>query len=414
MNLKSKSMRTAIIIIITVLQCCLTGFAQTDNRISVGTVDSVKSEILQETRKIWVYTPPRSSGNASQKYPVMYLLDGNRFFVSSVGMIQQLSSTDVLPEMIVVGVLNTIRERDLTPTKGTGDAMVQFLAMNLRGSGGADDFLSFMEKELMPYINAKYPTQPYKILLGHSFGGLTAMHAMLTRPKMFNAFICIDPSMWWDNLKSFQAAKKAFTQTDLSGTALYMGIANTLDEDTDLKKALKDTSVDTRGIRANFQLDEFIRNQKPKGLRYAGKYYPNDTHNSSTLITEYDALRFIFEGFQLNLDNKDVLDPAADFAQKIRKRYQNITKIYGYEVKPPENEINTWGYRFVNRKQFTKAEGLFRMNAENYPNSFNVYDSYGDFHVAAGNKNKAIEEYTKALAIQENAATRSKLNKLLQ
>jgi uncharacterized protein len=413
MYLKIKSMRTAFIIFLA-LQCCFTGFAQTDNRINVGTVDSVKSEILQETRKIWVYTPPRSANNANQKYPVMYLLDGNRFFVSTVGMVQQLSGTDVMPEMIVVGVLNTVRERDLTPTKSTDDAMIKFLAMNLRASGGADDFLSFMEKELMPYINAKYPTQPYKLLLGHSFGGLTAMHAMLNRPKMFNAFICIDPSMWWDNLKYFEFAKKAIVQKDLSGTALFMGIANTLDENVDLKKALKDTGVDGRGIRANFQLDEFIKKKKPKGLRYAGKYYPNDTHNSSTLITEYDGLRFIFGGFHLNLDNKDVLDSTVDFAQKIRKRYQNLSAIYGYEVKPPENEINTWGYRFLNRKQFRKAEGLFKMNAENYPQSFNVHDSYGDFHAAAGNKSKAAEEYTMALAIQENAATRSKLNKLMQ
>jgi predicted alpha/beta superfamily hydrolase len=404
-------MRIAIIIILS-LQLCITTFAQTDNRITVGTIDSVKSEILNETRKIWVYTPPRTPNNANQKYPVMYLLDGNRFFVSTVGMVQQLSGTDVLPEMIIVGVLNTIRERDLTPTKNVDDAMVQQMSMSLRTSGGADNFLSFMEKELMPYINSKYPTQPYRLLLGHSFGGLTAIHAMLNRPKMFNAFICIDPSMWWDNLKYLEGAKKAITQTDLSGIAMYMGIANTMDEGDDLKKILKDTAVLGRGMRANFELDALIKKQKPKGLRYASKYYPNDTHNSSTLITEYDALRFIFDGFQLHLDNKDVLDSNFNFSQKILKRYQNISKIYGYEVKPPENEINTWGYRFLQRKQFRKAESFFKMNAENYPQSFNVHDSYGDFLVAAGNKMKAIEEYTKALAIQENAATRNKLNKL--
>lgn len=400
------------ILILAFLQCCFSGFAQNDKGITVGAIDSVKSEILHETRKIWVYTPQRTPGNANQKYPVMYLLDGNRFFVSTLGMVQQLSSTDVMPDMIIVGVLNTIRERDLTPTKNVDDAMVKEMAMNLRGSGGADDFLSFMEKELIPYIDSKYSTQPYKLLLGHSFGGLTAMHAMLNRPKMFNAFICIDPSMWWDNVKYLQGTKKALMQKDLSGTALYMGIANTMDEGDDLQKILKDTAVLGRGMRANFELHNFIQKQKPKGLRYAGKYYPNDTHNSSTLITTYEGLRFIFEGFQMNLDNKDVLDSTFNFAQKIQKRYQNISKIYGYEVMPPENEINTWGYRFINRKQFKKAESLFKMNAVNYPQSFNVHDSYGDFHAAAGNKAKAIEEYNKALAIQENAATRAKLNKL--
>jgi predicted alpha/beta superfamily hydrolase len=390
-------------------------YAQADNKITIGTIDSVQSTILNEKRKIWVYVPNNASQAASSrpKYPVVYLLDGNRFFISTVGMIQQLNGADVLPEMIVVGILNTIRERDLTPTKHNNDAFVQQTALSLRASGGGEDFLSFIEKELMPYIDSKYPTQPYKLLVGHSFGGLTAMHTLLTRTKMFNAYVCIDPSMWWDNMKSLDAAKKALTQKNLTGTAMYMGIANTLDEGTDLKKALKDTGIFTRGIRANFELDNFIKNQKPKGLRYAGKYYPNDTHNSSPLIIEYDAFRFIFKGYKMNLENKDVLDSTVNFSEKILKRYKKISEIYGYEVTPPENEINTWGYRFIQRKQFRKAEGFFKMNAENYPQSFNVHDSYGDFYVAAGNKSKAIEEFNKALSIQENVATRNKLNKLL-
>ncbi len=403
-------MKKAITMILA-LQLAITAFAQTDNKITVGTIDSLQSKTLNETRKIWVHLPA-GAGKSAQKYPVVYLLDGNRFFVSTVGMIQQLSATDVLPEMIVVGVLNTIRERDLTPTKHTDDAFVEYSSLSFRATGGADDFLTFMEKELVPYIDSKYPTQPYKLLIGHSFGGLTAMHALLNRTKMFNAYICIDPSMWWDNLRYLETSKKILAEKDLKGTALYMGIANTMDQDDDLKKVLKDTAVLTRGIRAAFELDKFISKQK-KGPRYASKYYPNDTHNSSTLITVYDGLRFIFDGFQLHLDNKDVLDSTVNFAQKIRNRYQHISKIYGYEVKPPENEINTWGYRFLKRKQFKKAEGFFKMNAENYPQSFNVHDSFGDFYVEAGNKTKAIEEYTKALSIQENAATRSKLNKLL-
>ena len=209
-----------------------------------------------------------------------------------------------------------------------------------------------------------------------------------------------------------QTVKTALAKKDFTGTTLYMGIANTMDSGMDIKRGRRDTGLQTRGIRANFELDEFIKNKKPKGLRYASKYYPDYAHGSVVLITEYDALRFIFEKYQLNLYNKDILDPNAAFAKKIERRYHDISNLYGYEVKPPEAEINTWGYRFMQRKQFKKAEDFFKMNVANYPESFNAYDSYGEFFVALGDKAKAIEQFKKALTIKEDAATRNKLNKL--
>lgn len=290
-------------------------FGQPDNRITIGTIDSLQSDILNEKRKIWVYVP-NSGANpnapvAKQKYPVVYLLDGNVHFSGMVGMIQQLSQANgntACPEMIVVGIPNTIRERDLTPTKTGDDPMLAQIG-TLRASGGGEAFLNFMEKELIPYIDSKYPTQPYKTIVGHSFGGLTVMNALINRTQLFNAYIAIDPSMWWDDLNYLKTVKTALAAKDFTGTTLYMSIAHTVDNDMDIKTARKDTTIDTRGIRASFELHEFIKNKKPKGLRYAGQYYPNDTHGSVVLITEYDALRFIFKNYQLKLDNKDMLGP---------------------------------------------------------------------------------------------------------
>ena len=89
--------------------------AQTGNKVEIGTIDSLQSNILGEQRKVWVYVPD----GANQKYPVVYLLDGDAHFYSVVGMIQQLSSVNgntMCPKMIVVGIPNTDRTRDLTPT----------------------------------------------------------------------------------------------------------------------------------------------------------------------------------------------------------------------------------------------------------------------------------------------------------
>jgi uncharacterized protein len=407
-------MKKTIIALLALVLSALT-HAQTDNRIMIGTIDTIQSTILNEKRKILIHVP-KSASNAvlsQHTYPVVYLLDGDAHFNSVVSMIQRLSQVSVVPEMIVVGISNTDRTRDLTPTKSGDDPFLKNMpGLSVKTSGGGETFVSFIEKELIPIINSKYPTQPYKILIGHSFGGLTVMNALINHTNLFNTYIAIDPSMWWDDLNFLKATTKALAEKELTGTTLYVGIANTIDEDMEIKEILKDTTFNIRGIHALMEMDNLIKTQKPKGLKYASKYYKQDSHNSVTLIAAYDALRFIFEDYELKLQNRDILDSTVALSEKFKLRYQKISKLFGYEVKPPESEINTFGYRFLQRKQFKKAEGFFKLNVINYPASFNVYDSYGDFFEASSDKLKAIENFEKALSIKENEATRNKLNKL--
>ena len=163
-----------LIISILVSFFSICAFAQKDNKVTIGTIDSLQSKILCEQRKIWVYLPNGDGANdlySSQKYPVVYLLDGDAHFFSVVGMIQQLSQVNgntVLPEMIVVGIPNTDRRRDLTPTHMDVHPIWNDSAL-VRTSGGGENFIAFIEKELMPFIELKYPTAPYKLLIGHCF-----------------------------------------------------------------------------------------------------------------------------------------------------------------------------------------------------------------------------------------------------
>ena len=136
--------------------------------IVIGHTDSLQSGILGEQRKIWVHVP-EGSPNSKDRYPVVYVLDGDGHFSSVVGMIQQLSTggNSNVPKMMVVAIPNTDRTRDLTPTHI--DAEPPFMdSASSKTSGGGENFIAFMEKELMPHIEAKYPAAPYKILIGHS------------------------------------------------------------------------------------------------------------------------------------------------------------------------------------------------------------------------------------------------------
>ncbi len=394
----------------------LSSHAQTDNKIVIGKVDSVYSTILKEQRKIWVYTPNMKAGmqNPGQRYPVVYLLDGDGHFESVAGMVQQLSQVNgntIVPEMIIVGIPNTDRTRDLTPTHIISDPPMMD-SNSTKNTGGGENFTAFLEKELMPHIDSLYPTQPFRVLIGHSFGGLTVMNIITNHTKLFNAYIAIDPSMWYDKQQFLKATQKKLSAQKYNGTSLYFGIANTMSEGMTLEKLKKDTSVDTRHIRSIFAMDKFIKANTQNGLKYASKYYGDDDHGSVPLISEYDGLRFIFSWYRFTFTRADFMEPGTEIITRMKKHYQTVSKEFGFKVSPPEMQINGLGYNALSLKQYPKAAALFEMNIENYPESGNVYDSYADVLIAQKDTVKAIANYQKAFAITKSEETKQKLDQL--
>ena len=391
--------------------------AQTDNQIVIGKVDSVSSAILKEKRKVWVYIPNMTQDmqNSNQRYPVLYLLDGEGHFQSVVGMIQQLSQVNgntIVPEMIIVGIPNTDRTRDLTPTHIDND-LPMMDSNSAKNTGGGENFAAFLQKELIPHIDSIYPTQPFRILVGHSFGGLAVLHILTNHTKMFNAYIAIDPSMWYDKERFLKTTQQKLISKKYDGASLYVGIANTMAEGMTLEKLKKDTTIVTRHIRSIFAMDKFIKTNSKNGLKYASKYYGDDDHGSVPLISEYDGLRFIFSWYRLKLSPPDFFSADTALVRKYRQHYQKVSKEFGYKVTPPEMQINGLGYYILSQKHYEKAAALFRMNIENYPQSGNTYDSYADALMAMKDTAAAITNYKKAYAITKSDETKLKLDKLL-
>jgi predicted alpha/beta superfamily hydrolase len=394
----------------------LGSYAQPDNKIVIGKVDSLYSTLLKEQRKIWVYVPNIETGvqNGSQRYPVVYLLDGDGHFESVVGMIQQLSQVNgntIVPEMIIVGIPNTDRTRDLTPTKIISDPPMMDSNFS-RNTGGGENFTTFMEKELIPHIDSLYPTQPFRMLIGHSFGGLIVMNTITNHTKLFNAYIAIDPSMWYDKEQFLKTTQKKLVAQKYDGTRLYLGIANTMPDGMTVEKMKKDTSVDTRHIRSIFAMDKFIKANPQNGLKYASKFYADDDHGSVPFMSEYDGLRFIFGWYRFKFSRADFMEPGTEIIQKMKQHYQRVSKEFGYKVSPPEMLINGIGYAALSLNQYEKAAALFEMNIANYPGSGNVYDSYADLLVAKKDTANAMANYKKAFAITKSEDTKRKLDQL--
>ena len=407
-----------ILLIITVALCffnCETkkssaSKVSTDKNIVIGQKDVIYSNILEEDREIWVHLPESTMDErfTPVKYPVLYLLDGASHFLSVTGMIKQLSPT-VSPEMIVIGVTNTDRTRDLTPTHVNeidGDTIIP------KTSGGGKKFLRFIEEELMPYVEETYQASSYKTFVGHSFGGLAVIDALIERPELFNNYIAIDPSLWWDNQELLNRAKNALKPKKYKGKSLYVGVANTMDEGKIFREVEKDTTQDTEHIRSILEFVKTTEAVTDNGLNFKWKYYDNDSHGSVPLITEYDAIRFLFSWYELKGLNQ-FFNPTSNATTKdllnlLEAHYKMVSNNFGYTVLPSESLINDLGYYFYDDpKTQDKAHALFNLNIRNYPNSPNVYDSMGDYYLAQRDTLKALEFFTKALEVVKNEFTQN-------
>ncbi|WP_071886127.1 alpha/beta hydrolase-fold protein [Hymenobacter sedentarius] len=388
-----------------------------NNAIVIGRVDSVTSAVLKEKRKLWVYVPDGATSPvyAPRRYPVVYLLDGDAWFTATTGVLQKLSGypNSVCPEMIVVGIPNTNRTRDLTPSIST-TATGELSAAVLKTSGGGENFTAFLEKELIPYVDAHYPTTPHRTLIGHSFGGLLVVNTLVHHPALFENYVAIDPSMWWDQEKLLQQAHEVLAQPRFAGRALFVASANNTGQDS--LQVLQDPSVGGAMTRSKWRLrDELARNRR-NGLRWAYQYYPTDTHNTVPLLATYDALHFLFPAYALSpAATSDLFNPASKVEQAalLEAHYKQISAQAGYPVLPSEVTVNALAYRLMAQpEQAARALALFQLNVRNYPTSFNVHDSLGDYYQAQGQPARAIAAYTKALQLKEYPETRQKLTQL--
>ena len=361
--------------------------------ITIGQRDSVTSRILKETRKLLVYTPP-SYGDTTylpQRYPVLYLLDGDAHFHSVTALLQILGTgvngTFVLPEMIVVAIPNTDRTRDLTHThveKGFDGKPDPFF----KTSGGMPNFLQFMRTELIPYIESTYRTSPYRVFVGHSLGGITTINALYTMPETFNAYVAIDPSLWYDDRSLLKQAKDHVSRPGLANRTLYVGQANTINADDSTSNVHFDSII---------QFNSILESYNQSGLRYAYKYYPQDSHGSVPMIAEYDALRFIFSAY------------AGDFAKSLARpayvteHFAAVSASLGVTMNPPEPMVDLLGQIAMSRDT-TKAIALYRLNTELTPNSPHAWSALGDAWMAKGDTPQALTAFEKALALKPGDA----------
>lgn len=375
MKLYSILVKTTFLLILLVLPA----YGQAPQAAGGPTRLTIKSEVLGEERTILVRTPQGYGAN-NLRYPVLYMTDGDAHMTHTSGTIEFLARNGRIPELIVVGITNTDRTRDLTPTTWSfkrPDGTVT----KLPTSGGADKFLKFIETELMPMIERQYRTEPYRIFAGHSLGGLLAVHALLARPEMFHAYVAVSPSLQWDDHLLVKRAEEAFKTRKEWNKTLYVTLGN-----------------EPGAIGEGFvKFKELLAKNLAKGLDWEAQQMPDEDHGSVVLRSHYFGLRKVFEGWQIARDPQTGVIVGG--LQGADAHYKKLSEKLGYTIPVPENLINQLGYQLLATEKIDEAISVFKTNVDRYPGSANVYDSLAEAYEKIDRLDLAAPNYDKAFAL---------------
>lgn len=346
----------------------------------MGQVFALDSKVMQEPRRVIVWTPP-GYDNGRVRVPVLYLTDAERQFAHTVTTVEFLSRNGRAPAMMVVGIFNTDRTRDLTPYKdGTDENDVR-----LPTAGGADRFLQFIETELVPWVESRYRTEPFRLFAGHSFGGLFAAHALASRPGLFHATIAVSPTLAWRQGEPSRRIEQMLVANPTSRASLFV----TLGDEGELMQSGFD------------RLKAVLEKHAGRSFRWHMVSMKDEDHGSIVLRSHYDGLEAIFDGWRLPRSPDGTFSGGLD---GVESHYRAVSERLGWKVLPPEATVNLLGYAALGRKEVKEAIALFRLNVANYPDSANVYDSLGEGLEAAGELRDALVQYEEAVKRGEAAA----------
>lgn len=350
-------MRKKLYLATAVLSIICNQMLFTEEPITIGHLTKIQATKLKEDRNIQVYLPTSYTDQtiSKQSYPVIYLLDGETNFNYLTAYVEKLSKGPYpsIPEMIVIGIPNTNRTRDLTPSKP--NELTEEQRNKIKGeTGGNDNFFDFLEKDLLTYINTTYRTNGYNILIGHSFGGITTLNYLWKNNQNFKGYLVHDPSIWWDNqyiLKQY----KSQPQKDFKGVKLFITQVGTSEN--------KDHLADH--YNSIQELNTLLQSNTYKGLTYQYKQYEGEDHGSIPLKGNLDGLRYLFDGLRINFKEIDK-QPTL-----VQDTYAKLSKDLNHPFIPNEGYLKTIITYYIKNKQENQIKDLIEYTKSLYP-SFKI------------------------------------------
>ena len=390
-NLKSldkKLFEIRIMLFFLLSVSILTQFIYPQNdreKIGIGEYRIIKSKILNEKRRVWINLPD-SYHRTSRKYPVIYKCDAIsvRLFGKRVNDLRSSSLKKKIPQHILVSIENTDRNRDMYPAQGK----------NKRIKPGADKFLKFIEKELIPFIESEYRADKFKILMGESNSAMFAIFAFLKKPELFSGYIASSPEL--DScFDYFAKTSEATLRSDkIKGKYLYM-----IHGDRDVKRVIESVP----------KYEEILKKNAPKELKWKYEVLKNEGHVPASSMTK--GLEFIYKGYAA---------PEAIIKQgvkKIKEYHSEFNKKMNHKFKFPNYSFFKYARILLRKKQKEAAlkilSELLERNNEDAA-SFQVVLMAARLQRMSNNNEEAIKlyEYAAILSPPMGMFFKTKIKKL--
>ncbi|WP_420401578.1 alpha/beta hydrolase-fold protein [Flagellimonas sp.] len=349
-------------------------FVSFGQAIDSKSTEELYSQILQENRTLQIATP-NSYAISNSAYPVLFVLDSEYIFEYAKGSVDFLSNNfGFHPEVIVVGIPNTDRNRDLYVT--------------LQPEGSYLKFIQFLEEELLPYIQNNYRTNGFKLLFGWSSGAGLANYVMVKKPKAFDAYILAGAGIGPNTA--------AFIKQELDSNAY---------KNTFFFASAEGSTPRADGLKTHQQLIEEIN---PKGLDWKFKTYPSANHVEAMSKGLYDGLKFVFRHYHI----PDSLVSLG--SQKILDYYQDLQSKYGFKTQIPIGAINEISGILMHQEQSEEAQKLLDHGLSLYPKSHMLWAVKAEMYLGLNQTEKAIQNYRMALKKATDKHAKNKYQVLLK
>ncbi|WP_138629220.1 alpha/beta hydrolase-fold protein [Pseudoalteromonas phenolica] len=333
---------------------------------SIANTFTFQSKILGEERSILVSLPSEYD-QTNDTYPVHVILDGKQNIEHAVATSRMLSNWAGLPKSIIVGIPSVNRNRDFTPSKDVAYSPE---------SGGAKKFADFLEKEVMTFVDKKYRTHPFRVLTGHSLGGLFAVNQYLKKNPSFNAYIIVAPSLWWNKQKILSTLAKAKPTELARGIPVYLGVG---EED---------------GMTPMVEQLYRLFTENNASHRYAYTVYENEGHMSAPMKTFYDGIKHVFSDAVYDESKWESFtsDSFIEFTESIKHNF-------GSSVKQTGELYNKLANFLATKKNYAGAITVLKANVQDYPNYAFNHKDLANAYALNGNVDQAISEFQKAADI---------------
>jgi len=352
-------------------------FSLSSEPIVIGETLTIDSKVLMKRTSINIRLPEGYQALEHKRYPVYFDIGSDDNFAATAGILHWLSHNQEYPapEVILVSL--------------TTETAVSFIQRGVK----SEDFINFLETDVIPYIDKHYRSQPFRILASSERFGSVPLYGLIHKPKLFQAYLAISP--WVTDESDLVSEFEVFLKSQKEISAfLWL------------------SSGGEGKVAKNYhKLLSLLQQHAPENLEWKSAQFNKNSSMSQPLLSLPNALESLFSDMVLAPDSQVV----SAGAKSIKSYYQQLSNNkYGYAISS-EIAISDLGYAMLSEKKLKKAIEVFQINLKDYPDSPHVYAALAraltendDLTGALAMQKKAYE-----MAVKQNSAYESYYKQLL-